>query len=161
PKAQAARRSLDGSPGPRLRDGGQPRKQLGQSPRPGGKRAAGGLRSVRAHQGQGDDHLALLVLRRVFEQLLWGDWAAHGSMVSANPMSDRRADTPALASRHLLGIEGLQRSEVEAILGLARQYKQSLKEGKQPTPLADKFVALLFFEDSTRTRSSFEIAAKS
>lgn len=76
-------------------------------------------------------------------------------------MSDRRADTPSLASRHLLGIEGLQRSEVEAILALARQYKQGLKDGIQRTPLAGKFVALLFFEDSTRTRSSFEIAAKS
>jgi aspartate carbamoyltransferase catalytic subunit len=76
-------------------------------------------------------------------------------------MSDRRADTPSLTSRHLLGIEGLQRSEVEAILALARKYKQELKEGTQRTPLVGKWVANLFFEDSTRTRSSFEIAAKS
>src|SRR5713101_4057041 len=75
-------------------------------------------------------------------------------------MSDRAADSPSLASRHLLGIEGLRRSEVEAILSLAREYKQSLKEGTPPTPLAGKLVANLFFEDSTRTRSSFEIAAK-
>jgi aspartate carbamoyltransferase catalytic subunit len=75
-------------------------------------------------------------------------------------MSDRAADSPSLASRHLLGIEGLRRAEAEAILSLARKHKQSLKKGTPRTPLAGELVANLFFEDSTRTRSSFEIAAK-
>ncbi len=62
--------------------------------------------------------------------------------------------------RHLLGIEGMGRSDLEAILSRARQLKRDLAAGKLERSLAGKVVANLFFEDSTRTRSSFEIAAK-
>ncbi len=61
----------------------------------------------------------------------------------------------------LLGIEGLERSEIEAILDRAKYF--------QPPPnhsfgrhqiLKGRMIVNLFFEASTRTRTSFEIAAK-
>jgi aspartate carbamoyltransferase catalytic subunit len=59
--------------------------------------------------------------------------------------------------RHLLGIEGLGRAELEALLERAMRH---LPGREPPQPLRGQVVANLFFEDSTRTRSSFEIAAK-
>lgn len=62
--------------------------------------------------------------------------------------------------RHLLGIEGMSRAEIEALLARAREHKRSLSSGQRSSPLSGRVVANLFFEDSTRTRSSFEFAAK-
>jgi aspartate carbamoyltransferase catalytic subunit len=59
--------------------------------------------------------------------------------------------------RHLLGIEGMTRAEVEHLLERAAHHK---REVRPPGPLSGHVVANVFFEDSTRTRSSFEIAAK-
>ncbi|HEX8701018.1 MAG TPA: aspartate carbamoyltransferase catalytic subunit [Myxococcaceae bacterium] len=60
--------------------------------------------------------------------------------------------------RHLLGIEGWRREEIEALLDRAEAH---LPGGSARTPvLQGKVVANLFFEDSTRTRTSFEMAAK-
>jgi aspartate carbamoyltransferase catalytic subunit len=57
----------------------------------------------------------------------------------------------------LLGIEPLEPGEILKILQLARRMNP-----KRPRPLLKgKRVVLLFYEPSTRTRSSFEIAAKS
>ncbi len=65
------------------------------------------------------------------------------------------------ARRDLLGIRGMQRAEVEALLCAAAAHKRARREGPlHARPLAGKVVANLFFEDSTRTRSSFEIAAR-
>lgn len=68
--------------------------------------------------------------------------------------------TNAQRTSHLLGIEGLERSFVEAIFSLAKEHKRAVANGKSRTPLTGRVVANLFFEDSTRTRTSFEIAAK-
>lgn len=57
----------------------------------------------------------------------------------------------------LLAIDGMERAQVEALLSRAAQFEQGPDAAR---PLAGKVVANLFFEDSTRTRSSFEIAAK-
>src|SRR5258707_8584920 len=61
----------------------------------------------------------------------------------------------------LLGIEGLDRAEIETILARAKHFQpiqtQSLK--KLDT-LRGKMIVNLFYETSTRTRTSFEIAAK-
>lgn len=57
----------------------------------------------------------------------------------------------------LLGIEHLDASEIMAILNRARR----MDPRKAPQLLRGKRVLLLFYEPSTRTRSSFEIAAKS
>ncbi len=60
--------------------------------------------------------------------------------------------------RHLLGIEGWRREEIEQLLERAEAH---LPGGSARTPvLQGKVVANLFFEDSTRTRTSFEMAAK-
>ena len=56
----------------------------------------------------------------------------------------------------LLGIEGLGRAEIEAILERARYFQGP---GRYDT-LRHKLIVNLFFEASTRTRTSFEIAAK-
>jgi aspartate carbamoyltransferase catalytic subunit len=57
----------------------------------------------------------------------------------------------------LLGIEGLEASEILKLLKFAR----SMNPDKPRPLLKGKRVLLLFYEASTRTRSSFEIAAKS
>jgi aspartate carbamoyltransferase catalytic subunit len=60
--------------------------------------------------------------------------------------------------RHLLGIEGWRREEIEALLDRAEAH---LPGGPASSAtLQGKVVANLFFEDSTRTRTSFEMAAK-
>ena len=61
----------------------------------------------------------------------------------------------------LLGIEGLNRDEIEWLLDRGRQYK--LQPGgsvKKLDTLRGKSIVNLFFEPSTRTRASFELAAK-
>lgn len=66
-----------------------------------------------------------------------------------------------LNRKDLLGIEDLNREEIELILEAARSFQEvSGREIKKVPALRGKTVANLFFEDSTRTRISFEIAAK-
>jgi aspartate carbamoyltransferase catalytic subunit len=61
----------------------------------------------------------------------------------------------------LLGIEQLAKSDIEALLDLGATYaKQNRSAHKKTTLLDGKSVVNLFFENSTRTRTSFEIAAK-
>lgn len=63
--------------------------------------------------------------------------------------------------KHLLGIEELKKEEIELILEEAKSFSEiSLREIKKVPTLRGKTVINLFFEPSTRTRSSFEIAAK-
>src|ERR1700736_1471165 len=57
----------------------------------------------------------------------------------------------------LPGIEELDRTEIEAILTRAKFYQPSYKKYEV---LRNKMIVNLFFEASTRTRTSFEIAAK-
>jgi aspartate carbamoyltransferase catalytic subunit len=61
----------------------------------------------------------------------------------------------------LLGIEDLSREEIEAILTRAKDFQPVQHQSfKKMDTLKGKMVVLLFFEPSTRTRTSFEIAAK-
>lgn len=63
--------------------------------------------------------------------------------------------------RHLLDIERLSKADIEAVLALAATYAgQNRKPHKKNDRLQGKTVVNLFFENSTRTRTSFEIAAK-
>ncbi len=63
--------------------------------------------------------------------------------------------------RHLLGIEGLLPPQIEAILDLGDKYvEQSRRVDKKSNLLSGLTVINLFFENSTRTRTSFEAAAK-
>jgi aspartate carbamoyltransferase catalytic subunit len=61
----------------------------------------------------------------------------------------------------LLGIEGLDRVEIEAILARAKYFQPLQNQSfKRLDTLRGKMIVNLFFEASTRTRTSFEIAAK-
>jgi aspartate carbamoyltransferase catalytic subunit len=61
----------------------------------------------------------------------------------------------------LLGIEGLSREEIQAILDRARDFQpRDGQSFRKYDLLRDRMVVNLFFETSTRTRTSFEIAAK-
>jgi aspartate carbamoyltransferase catalytic subunit len=63
--------------------------------------------------------------------------------------------------RHLISIEDLTRDDVERLLGTARSFDQATqRELKKLPTLRGRTVVNLFFESSTRTSSSFELAAK-
>ncbi len=61
----------------------------------------------------------------------------------------------------LLDLESLSREEIELVLETAKSFKEiSAREVKKVPALRGKTIASLFFENSTRTRASFELAAK-
>jgi aspartate carbamoyltransferase catalytic subunit len=63
--------------------------------------------------------------------------------------------------KHLLGIEGLSKDEFLALIHNASNMLEiSSREVKKVPALRGKTVVNLFLEPSTRTRASFEIAAK-
>ncbi|MGH1377450.1 MAG: aspartate carbamoyltransferase catalytic subunit [Alphaproteobacteria bacterium] len=63
--------------------------------------------------------------------------------------------------KHLLGIDALSPDEIQDILNRADYYAKSLANGRwDRDKLKNKIVLTLFFESSTRTLTSFDIAAK-
>jgi aspartate carbamoyltransferase catalytic subunit len=63
--------------------------------------------------------------------------------------------------RHLLDIDDLERSDIERVLETARSFSEVLRRPIKKVPsLRGKTVVNLFYEASTRTRMSFEVAAK-
>ena len=63
--------------------------------------------------------------------------------------------------RHLVSIRDLSRDDVERLLALARSFEASLeREVKKLPTLRGRTVINVFYESSTRTSSSFELAAK-
>jgi aspartate carbamoyltransferase catalytic subunit len=66
-----------------------------------------------------------------------------------------------LSVKHLLGIKDLSREDIELIFSQADEFKEVLSRPIKKVPsLRDITVANLFFENSTRTRLSFELAEK-
>jgi len=66
-----------------------------------------------------------------------------------------------LSTPHLLGIKDLQPDDIRLILDTARQFKDVLQRPVKKVPsLRDVTIVNLFFENSTRTRISFELAEK-
>ncbi|CAL8973734.1 Aspartate carbamoyltransferase [Rhodoplanes serenus] len=66
-----------------------------------------------------------------------------------------------LGHRHLLGIEGLSREEIVGLLDLAEEFVELNRQvEKKRTSLRGRTQINLFFEASTRTQSSFELAGK-
>lgn len=66
-----------------------------------------------------------------------------------------------LSSRHLLGLYGVPREDIQLILDTARTFREVLERPIKKVPtLQGKTICNLFFEDSTRTRLSFELAEK-
>lgn len=67
----------------------------------------------------------------------------------------------ALATKDLLGLRGVSAAQIEEILDTAAQLKPVLFTKSKKTPhLQGKSVVTLFYENSTRTRMSFELASK-
>ncbi len=63
--------------------------------------------------------------------------------------------------RHLLSVADLSRDDIERLLATARNFSRSLeREMKKLPTLRGRLVVNVFFESSTRTSSSFELAAK-
>jgi aspartate carbamoyltransferase catalytic subunit len=63
--------------------------------------------------------------------------------------------------KHLLGLAELSRQDIELVLETAKSFKEvSSRDIKKVPALRGKTVVTLFFEASTRTRISFELAAK-
>src|SRR5215475_514519 len=66
-----------------------------------------------------------------------------------------------LSVKHLLGIRDLTRQDIQIILDTATQFKEVLQRPIKKVPsLRDVTIVNLFFENSTRTRISFELAEK-
>jgi aspartate carbamoyltransferase catalytic subunit len=66
-----------------------------------------------------------------------------------------------LSVRHLLGIKNLTESDIYSILDTATQFKDVINRPIKKVPsLRDVTIANVFFENSTRTRLSFELAEK-
>ena len=62
---------------------------------------------------------------------------------------------------HLISIEALNKEQIQDILNRAKYYHGALQEGRwEKEKLKGKIVLTLFFENSTRTLTSFDIAAK-
>jgi aspartate carbamoyltransferase catalytic subunit len=66
----------------------------------------------------------------------------------------------AWSRRHLLDVEGMARDEIERILDLAVEMRAARAERRHRSLLEAEVVGLAFYEASTRTRVSFELAAK-
>jgi aspartate carbamoyltransferase catalytic subunit len=68
---------------------------------------------------------------------------------------------PPSPRRHLISVPDLTRDDVERLLATARAFEQTLeREVKKLPTLKGRLVLNLFYESSTRTSSSFEVAAK-
>lgn len=66
-----------------------------------------------------------------------------------------------LASRHLLGLEGMPKEDLTLILDTASSFREVLERPIKKVPtLQGKTIVNLFFESSTRTRISFELAER-
>lgn len=67
----------------------------------------------------------------------------------------------ALTTKHLLGIKDLKKEDIQLILSTASQFKEVLQRPVKKVPtLRDVTIVNLFYENSTRTRISFELAEK-
>lgn len=66
-----------------------------------------------------------------------------------------------LKSKHLLGLDGMPKEDIQLILDTAVSFREVLERPiKKVPPLQGKTIVNLFFESSTRTRLSFELAER-
>src|SRR5690554_6093028 len=71
------------------------------------------------------------------------------------------ASTQQISTRHLLGIKDLNENDIQLIFETADNFKDVLNRPIKKVPsLRDITIANIFFENSTRTRLSFELAEK-
>ena len=77
------------------------------------------------------------------------------------PVSSAVAEAITYPHRHLLGIEGLSPDEITLLLDLAESYiALNRRADKKKDLLRGRTLINMFFESSTRTRTSFELAGK-
>jgi len=82
-------------------------------------------------------------------------------MAEIRVIGDEVRTTAPAPTRHLISIEDLDREIIERLLATARNFARSLeREMKKLPTLRGRTVINLFYESSTRTASSFELAAK-
>jgi aspartate carbamoyltransferase catalytic subunit len=82
-------------------------------------------------------------------------------MAEIRVMRDDLLPPASTERRHLLSISDLSRDDVERLLATARSFARSLeREMKKLPTLRGRTVVNMFYESSTRTSSSFELAAK-
>jgi len=75
--------------------------------------------------------------------------------------SDKKLSTISFKHKHLLGIDGLSREDVYSVMEMAETYiKKNREPDKKHAILKGRTLINLFFENSTRTRTSFELAGK-
>src|SRR5690606_30478941 len=87
--------------------------------------------------------------------------SANATRARARPPRRAAALAMLFARRRLLGLEGLSAEEITFLLDTAESFKEvSEREIKKVPTLRGRTVVNLFYEASTRTRTSFEIAAK-
>lgn len=66
-----------------------------------------------------------------------------------------------LSQKHLLGIKNITRKDIDLIFDTARNFKEVINRPIKKVPsLRDVTIANVFFENSTRTKLSFELAEK-
>ncbi|HKE46838.1 MAG TPA: aspartate carbamoyltransferase catalytic subunit [Rhodanobacteraceae bacterium] len=80
-------------------------------------------------------------------------------MKAIDPAHDLQIDA-AGRLRHLLTLNGLGRARIVALLDRAAALRKAHRDGALPELLAGRTIMNLFFEASTRTRTSFELAAR-
>src|SRR3978361_157772 len=76
-------------------------------------------------------------------------------------MASASKSTYVFGHRHLLGIEGLSAADITGLLDLSEEYVELNRQVDKKRPrLPGRTQVNLFFEASTRTQSSFELAGK-
>ena len=76
-------------------------------------------------------------------------------------VAPRKAGAPVWTRRGLLGLQGLSAAELRVILDKTRELEPLANQTDTRTGhLTGKTIATLFFEDSTRTKTSFTLAAR-
>ena len=74
---------------------------------------------------------------------------------------NQKSTIPSFNHKHLLGIDGLSRADAYAVMELAKTYiEKNRQPDKKHAILKGRTLINLFFENSTRTRTSFELAGK-
>jgi aspartate carbamoyltransferase catalytic subunit len=141
--------------------GGQKRKKDGSGAEPQGghgplKWVSEGRKSNQRLRRAAQQDVRMAVLNRNAGMAL--------ARVGACPYSHRfsmTAPRPVYPHRHLLGIEGLTPYDIEALLALSEeQVEVSRQIEKKKASLRGRTQINLFFEPSTRTQASFELAGK-
>ncbi len=83
------------------------------------------------------------------------------SHIEPTLMANAPKSTFVLAHKHLLGIEGLSIQDITGLLDLSEEFVELNRQiEKKTSTLRGRTQVNLFFEASTRTQSSFEIAGK-